>query len=67
MHSISSLATLEAREGGREGGRVVSEEEQQRARHLMKRLRYANEVLRKVLDRRQVQGGREGGWEGGET
>ena len=39
----------------------VSEEEQQRARHVMKRLRYANEVLRKVLDRRQVQGGREGG------
>jgi len=43
----------------------VSEEEQQSARHLMKRLRYANEVLKKVLDRRQVQGGREGEREGG--
>ncbi|GAB5034678.1 plk plk-unclassified protein kinase [Nannochloropsis oceanica] len=65
MHSISSLARLEAREGGIEEGVEVSEEEQQSARHLMKRLRYANEVLKKVLDRRQVQGGREGEREGG--
>ena len=48
----------ETEKGGREGGAVGGEE--QEARHLMKRVRYANEVLRKVLERRR-EGGREGG------